>query len=83
MADLMKRLEDHGVPCGPINRIDQVFEEPQALHRGLMVEQSRGDLSDPVKTVASPIRMSKTPVRYDRPPPALGADNDDVLSRLK
>ncbi|WP_297800837.1 CaiB/BaiF CoA-transferase family protein [uncultured Brevundimonas sp.] len=83
MTDLMQRLEDHGVPCGPINRIDQVFNEPQALHRALMVEQSRDDLSAPVKTVASPIRMSKTPVRYDRPPPALGADNHDVLSRLK
>ncbi|WP_312820823.1 CoA transferase [Brevundimonas sp.] len=75
MSRLMKLLEDHGVPCGPINRIDQVFDEPQAHHRGLMVEQARDDLSAPIKTVASPIRMSKTPVRYDRPPPALGADN--------
>ena len=83
MADLMKLLEDHGVPCGPINRIDQVFDEPQALHRGLTVEQTRDDLSAPVRTVASPIRMSKTPVCYDRPPPALGADNADVLGKLK
>ena len=83
MAALMKRLEKHGVPCGPINRIDQVFAESQAVHRGLTVEQSRDDLSAPVKTVASPIRMSKTPVRYDRPPPALGADNESVLGRLK
>lgn len=83
MADLMKLLEDHGVPCGPINRIDQVFDEPQAIHRGLTVEQSRYDLSAPIKTVASPIRMSKTPVRYDRPPPALGADNTEVLGKLK
>jgi len=83
MAGLMKRLEEYGVPCGPINRIDQVFDEPQAIHRGLTVEQPRDDLSAPVKTVASPIRMSKTPVRYDRPPPALGADNADVLGKLK
>ena len=76
MSELMKLLEEHGVPCGPINRIDQVFEEPQAKHRGLTVEQARDDLSAPIKTVASPIRMSKTPVHYDRPPPALGADND-------
>ncbi len=83
MASLMKLLEDYGVPCGPINRIDQVFDEPQAIHRGLTVEQTRNDLSAPLKTVASPIRMSKTPVRYDRPPPALGADNADVLAKLK
>ena len=81
MSALMKLLEDHGVPCGPINRIDQVFDEPQALHRGLVVEQTREDLSAPVKTVASPIRMSKTPVHYDRPPPALGADNAEVLGK--
>ncbi len=80
MSELMALLEQHGVPCGPINRIDQVFEEAQAQHRGLVVEQARADLSAPIKTVASPIRLSKTPVRYDRPPPALGADNDLLKS---
>ncbi|MEG1453920.1 CaiB/BaiF CoA-transferase family protein, partial [Brevundimonas sp.] len=83
MTELMTLLEDHGVPCGPINRIDQVFDEPQAIHRSLTVEQSRNDLDAPVKTVASPIRMSKTPVRYDRPPPALGADNTEIMDKLK
>lgn len=76
MKALMAVLESAGVPCGPVNTIDQVFQEPQAKHRGLEVEQSRADLAEPVRTVANPIRMSKTPVAYDRPPPALGADND-------
>lgn len=79
MKALMAMLEAAGVPCGPVNTIDQVFEEPQARHRGLEVEQTRADLSGPVRTVASPIRMSRTPVRYDLPPPALGADTDVVL----
>lgn len=83
MADLMAALETGGVPCGPVNTVDQVFQEPQAVHRGLVVEQTRPDLDGPVRTVASPIRMSKTPVRYDRPPPALGQDTDQVLGRLK
>ena len=39
-------------------------------------------LAEPVRTVASPIRLSKTPVRYDRPPPALGADTEEVLGGL-
>jgi len=83
MQGLMRALEAAGVPCGPVNTIDQVFAEPQAIHRGLTVEQTRPDLADPVRTVASPIRLSKTPVRYDAPPPRLGQDTDDVLRDLK
>jgi len=79
MAGLMSRLEAAGVPCGPVNTVDQVFAESQAAHRGLVVEQTRPDLAAPVRTVASPIRLSRTPVAYDRPPPALGADTDEVL----
>jgi crotonobetainyl-CoA:carnitine CoA-transferase CaiB-like acyl-CoA transferase len=71
--DWMAAFEAAGVPCGPINTVDQVFAEPQARARGLVVEQ------DGVKTVASPIRLSATPVRYDRAPPALGADTQAVL----
>lgn len=81
MSGLMARLEAAGVPCGPVNTVDQVFAEPQAVARGLQVEQTRDDLSAPVRTVASPIRLSKTPVGYDRPPPALGADTAAVLGR--
>ncbi len=83
MQGLMQALEAAGVPCGPVNTIDQVFEEPQAIHRGLTVEQTRPDLADPVRTVASPIRLSKTPVRYDAPPPKLGQDTEAVLEALK
>ncbi|MFC7377932.1 CaiB/BaiF CoA transferase family protein [Brevundimonas sp. GCM10030266] len=83
MKALMAMLEAAGVPCGPVNTIDQVFEEPQAVHRGLEVQQTREDLDGPVRTIASPIRMSKTPVAYDRAPPALGADTDEVLGALK
>ena len=67
------------MPCGPINTVDQVFDEPQAKHRGLVVEQPRADLAGPVKTVASPFRLSETPVSYRHAPPALGADTDAVL----
>ncbi|WP_024353240.1 CaiB/BaiF CoA transferase family protein [Brevundimonas naejangsanensis] len=83
MQGLMQALEAAGVPCGPVNTIDQVFAEPQAIHRGLTVEQTRPDLADPIRTVASPIRLSKTPVRYDAPPPKLGQDTQDVLGALK
>ncbi|WP_292085008.1 MULTISPECIES: CaiB/BaiF CoA-transferase family protein [unclassified Brevundimonas] len=82
MKGLMAALEAAGVPCGPVNTIDQVFEEPQAIHRGLTIEQSRPDLATPIRTVASPIRLSKTPVRYEAPPPKLGQDTEAVLASI-
>src|SRR3569623_815010 len=60
----MAALEAAGAPCGPINTVDRVFEEAQAKARGLVVEQARADLDAPVRTVASPMRLSKTPVSY-------------------
>lgn len=73
-------LEKAGVPCGPINTIDQVFAEPQALARHLVVEQTRDDVAGSIRTVASPLRLSVTPPSYRRPPPALGAHTREVLA---
>ena len=72
-------LEAAGVACGPINTIDQVFEEPQALARELVISQQREDIPAPIRSIASPIRMSQTPVAYPSPPPVLGADTETVL----
>ena len=83
MAALMQRLEDAGVPCGPVNTVDQVFAEPQAVARGLTVEQTRDDLDAPVRTVANPIRMNGAPAVADRPPPALGQHTHEVLARYR
>ena len=82
MAELFAALEAAGVPCGPINSIEQVFAEPQAVARELVVQQARDDLAGPVRTVASPIRMSATPAAYDGAPPALGQHTDQVLGEL-
>ena len=69
-------LEEAGVPCGPINRLDEVFADPQVQARGLRIEAE-----GKVPLVANPIRFSETPVRYDKAPPALGADSDEVLAQ--
>jgi formyl-CoA transferase len=74
-------LEAAGVPCGPINDLDEVFDNPQVQARGLRV-----DLPHPsggtVKLVGSPMRMSATPPRYDAPPPTLGQHTEQVLQDL-
>jgi crotonobetainyl-CoA:carnitine CoA-transferase CaiB-like acyl-CoA transferase len=82
MRDLIAALEAAGVPCGPINTVEQVFAEPQALHRELEIRQARADLSSPARTVANPMRLSVTPVRYAVPPPRLGQNTEEVLAML-
>lgn len=80
-AQWIEMLEAVGVPCGPINNLAQVFDNPQIRHRG-MVAQMDHPVSGSVDLLANPIRLSETPVSYDRPPPQLGADTLDVLSTL-
>jgi formyl-CoA transferase len=74
-------LEAAGVPCGPINNIDQVFENPQVRARGIKVEIPH-ELADKVPQVASPMRFSETPIEYRVAPPTLGQHNDYVLREL-
>ena len=84
-ADWIERLEANGVPCGRINDYAQVFQDPQVLHRGLRVDIPRpghADVDGQVSTIASPLRLSDTPPRYDLPPPRLGDSTDSVLGAL-
>ena len=71
-------LERANVPCGPINRIDEVFADPQAIARALTVNlpHSNGTTLD---LVASPLRLAKTPPEYRNAPPILGEHTDTVL----
>ena len=77
----IERLEALGVPCGPINNYQQVFELPQVKHRGLRVDLQRGD-GGATSVAGSPLRMSATPVRYKLAPPLLGEHTEPVLRRL-
>jgi formyl-CoA transferase len=71
-------LEAAGVPNGPINNIDQVFEEPQVAARGMKIELDH-PLAGKVPLVASPMRFSGTPLEFKSPPPTLGQHTDEVL----
>lgn len=74
-------LEPAGIPCGPINTLDQVFSHPQVIHRGMTVQLPH-PWGGVVPLVASPLRLSRTPVEYRRAPPALGQDTEEVLRSL-
>lgn len=74
-------LEKRGVPCGPVNNLEQVFADPQVKARGMVIKTSHALSPEDIKLIANPLRFSKTPVSYDRSPPVLGADTEDILSK--
>ena len=74
----LRLLEAAKVPCGPINNLAEVFADPHVLHRQ-MVQQWQHPLQADLSLVASPIKMSATPVRQSMPPPMLGQHNSQVL----
>jgi crotonobetainyl-CoA:carnitine CoA-transferase CaiB-like acyl-CoA transferase len=77
----LQQLEIKGVPCGPINDIAQVFENPQIKHRKMLGELTHHE-NGKVPTVANPINFSRTPIVYNQAPPKLGEHTDKVLSEL-
>ncbi len=74
-------LETVGVPCGPINRLDDVYADPQVQARGMKIDVPHPKAGT-VPLVANPIKFSRTPLAYDRPPPLVGEHVDTVLRGL-
>ncbi|MFT3664156.1 CaiB/BaiF CoA transferase family protein [Piscinibacter sp.] len=79
-ADWLAELEAAKVPCGPINDLAEVFADPQVRERGMAVALPH-PLAETVRLVASPIKLSATPVQYRRAPPLLGEHTDEVLAQ--
>ncbi len=79
--DWLAALEAAHVPCGAINNLAEVFADPQVVSRE-MVNTWQHPKANNVQLVASPIKLSKTPVRQDLPPPTLGQHTEEVFSDL-
>lgn len=79
MEEWVTLLEANNVPCGPIHNMKQVFEDPQVMHRDMQLSlpHSAG-VNAP--SVANPIRLSDTPIRYERSAPTLGEHNHAILN---
>ena len=77
----LRELERIGVPCGAVNTIEQVVEHPQTKHRQ-MIRQLSTPSGDSVPTIASPIKMSDTPVQYKNAAPQLGQDTTEIFTDL-
>jgi crotonobetainyl-CoA:carnitine CoA-transferase CaiB-like acyl-CoA transferase len=79
--DWLAALEAAQVPCGAINDLAEVFADPQVAARD-MVAAMPHPLTDALRLVASPLKLSATPVSYRRAPPLLGEHTEEVLHEL-
>ncbi|MBO2532099.1 MAG: CoA transferase [Thermoactinomycetaceae bacterium] len=77
----IERLQEAGIPCAPIQRIDQVFDHPQVRAREMVVEMPHPS-AEKVRLVGSPIKLSRTPVTYRRHPPLVGEHTREILREL-
>ena len=77
-AHWLALFEDHGVPCGPINSYADVFDDEQIAAREMVVETDHPTLGR-LRTLGSPLKMSRTPPQPGRPAPLLGQHTNDVL----
>jgi len=78
MKEWIELLEASNVPCGPIHDMRQALEDPQVVHRGMQISLPHS-LGVNAPALASPIRLSKTPIRYRGAAPQLGEHNQQIL----
>ena len=79
----LEGLEKLQVPCGPVNTIKEVFDDPQIKHREMEISlphplSGKGDVS----LIGSPVKMSATPVSYRNAPPTLGQHTNEILAEI-
>ncbi|MGH7377568.1 MAG: CaiB/BaiF CoA transferase family protein [Candidatus Methylomirabilales bacterium] len=80
-ANWLSRLEQAGVPAGPIYSLAQVYEDPHVRAREMVVEVEH-PVAGTVRHIGIPVKLSDTPGRITRPAPTLGQHTDDVLEWL-
>ncbi len=79
-AHWLARLQEAGIPCGPIHNIAEALAMPQVLARGMIVNFA--EQGSPVRALGSPIKLSGSPVTYRTPPPRLSEHTDSTLTDL-
>ncbi len=79
----LQRMEEHGVPAGPINNVEDVFADPQVIARGMRIDVGNPQAAaGSVPGVRTPIVFSDAQLALSRGAPALGADTDAILREL-
>ena len=81
--DLLAKLEAQGVPAGPINAVDQVFEDPQVIHRGMKLDlPSKAAKKGSIPGVRTPIVIDGWRAASENPAPLLGQHTDEILKEI-
>ena len=81
VGETLDSLRDAGIPCGPINNLEQVLNEPQILAREMVVDVDV-PVAGPTKVTGVPIKLSETPGAVRTPPPSLGQHTEEVLESV-
>ena len=79
-AHWVEHLNAHSVPCGPIYRVDELFEDPRFHELGLVESLREG--GQEVRYLAQPVKLTRTPSAIVRPPPRAGEHTEEVLAAL-
>jgi crotonobetainyl-CoA:carnitine CoA-transferase CaiB-like acyl-CoA transferase len=83
MANILAKLEAVGVPAGPINTLDQVFNDPQVIHRGVKLDlPSAHAKGGTIPGVRTPLVIGGRPMAHERPSPRLGEHTDEILREI-
>ena len=75
------KCQKNGIPCGPIQNVEEVVNDPQLQAREMFIE-SEHPTAGTVRMIGSPLKLSRTPVKYRRHPPNAGEHTDEILARL-
>ncbi|PKB80889.1 MAG: formyl-CoA transferase [SAR202 cluster bacterium Io17-Chloro-G9] len=81
VAHWVELISGAGVPCGPINRVSDVVNDPQVKARNMLAEIPHPKVPD-LRVPASPLKLTETPPAIRRAPPALGQDNQEILTEV-
>ncbi|HEX3503292.1 MAG TPA: CoA transferase [Xanthobacteraceae bacterium] len=81
--ELLEKLENAGIPAGPINNLEQVFTDPQVVHRGMQLALKSDDAKGgTIPGLRSPIMLDQTPMASERPAPRLGEHTAEILREI-
>ena len=81
VGEWLEKIEQAEIPCGSINSLDQTFSMPQVQAREMLIEMDHPTIGK-LPLVASPLKLSETPVNYKLPPPMLGEHTDEILESM-
>src|SRR5690625_2158837 len=77
-----EKCNENNIPCGPIQTLDEVAEDPQLHAREMFIDYDH-PTAGAIKMIGSPLKLSRTPVTVKRHPPNVGEHNDVILNEIE